>query len=182
MSSADLDRLEAPLLAAAWAEVGFGAKRTEISEVRWPHEIDYTFDVWNGGVCTKKEHTVRLYSGGNLTTMPSKLPGRLMTQPLAIAAMLGMVALGYACCADSPVSNMLLTPLGGRNIGIVILVVAVILHLAESVYCFFVIKQNLQQSVGAAMAWSFYAACVGWPVTRRVLQLKHVAKAPSKGK
>merc|ERR1711957_737005 len=105
-----------------------------------------------------------------------------MMQPLAIAALLGMVALGYACCVDSPVSNMLLAPVGGRNIGILILVVAVFLHLAESVFCFIVIKQNLQQPVGAAMAWSFYAACVGWPVTQKVLQLKRAAKAPSKGK
>ena len=174
-SSEQLSSLGAPLLAACWAEAGFGAKRPSVSGARWPKEVECSYIDCVGDACTKRSLWVKLYSGGKGTTMPNGLFARLITQPLSLAAIVGMVTLGVSVFADAaePASTVLLSLVGGRELGFYIFVAAVFAHVSEAAYCYWVL-QSLRQPLGACLAWAFLVSLVGWPVTRRVVQLKRV--------
>jgi hypothetical protein len=87
----------------------------------------------------------------------------------------GLVTLGVSVFADAaePASTVLLSLVGGRELGFYIFVAAVFAHVSEAAYCYWVL-QNLRQPLGACLAWAFLVSLVGWPVTRRVVQLKRV--------
>jgi len=174
-----LEALRAPLLAACWAEAGFGAKRPRVSQERWPHEIECTYIDCVGDVCNQRKLWVKLFGGGHLSTMPASLFMKLLTQPLSLACLAGMITLATSCFVESEVSTVLLMPVGGRDMGFIVLAAAVAAHLAESAYCFYVLTTALKQPLGATLAYCFLVLLVGWPVTRRVIQLKRAA-APSK--
>jgi len=172
--------LLAPLLAACWVEAGFGAKRPRISQERGTVEVEVSYIDCVGDVCNQRSLWVRLYSGGKLTTMPSGLPARLMMQPLALLALAGMSLLGCCLAVKSPVSDAVLSLLGGHDMGLIVFSFAVLAHLFESAYCFVILQGTLRQPLGATLAWSFMVALVGWPVSRHVIQLKKVVPKPSK--
>jgi hypothetical protein len=109
----------------------------------------------------------------------------------AILALLGSALLFKAACTRSfrsndslsncivfadaaePASTVLLSLVGGRELGFYIFVAAVFAHVSEAAYCYWVL-QSLRQPLGACLAWAFLVSLVGWPVTRRVVQLKRV--------
>lgn len=104
----------------------------------------------------------------------------LLTQPLAWAAIGGMVALGGACWVEGPrVCDVLLMPVGGRASGKFIFACAVLAHAAEALFALSVCKQ-LRMGMRAAASWALLVLLVGFPCLRWVLRLRPVAKAMSK--
>ena len=182
-SSAQALASGAPVLAACWAASGsFDAKRPRVVDAsRWPTALEVSYIACEGDTCEERRLTLRPHAGGRLSTLPPGLAGLLLRQPIALAALGGMLTLG-ACILLPPSrpTNAVLGLLGGPSIALAVFIAAVCAHIAEAGWCFAVLHFTLKQPIGTALGWYTLVSLVGWPITRRVVQLKRAAAALDK--
>ena len=99
----------------------------------------------------------------------ASLACRLLTQPIALAALGGMAILTTSCLVESGVTDTLLLPVGGRANGWFVLYAAVAAHAVEAVVAARITSRLPDGSLGAALRWACLVLLTGFPVLQHVL-------------
>lgn len=170
---------------AVWYEAGFEAKELRVtansSDPDDPTKLpEATYVVCRDAFCERVP--LKRYPVG------AQIPDgyflkKLMLQPLAIAAMVGMFLLMFSVDGTLPasVSEPLLSLVGGRKNGVSILVFAVLAHLGEAAFCLQRCTSHpLNQPVHGAIRYAWLTMLIGYPVLRWVNKLHHVAHEHNK--
>ena len=188
--AAFIERSRASILVACQKEHGLHVKQTALKRML-PNAFEARCIVCSGDTCTPK--TVRIpFSRGKLVDastvkssslkqllelLPPPVPDMgyttaLFTQPLAILAVIGMMLLGVSVAYEHPITNVLLTLIGGREsvMPTVVLNCALFAHAIEALFALNT-AMRLSPSIGVngVLTWAGLVFVVGYPVlgTRR---------------
>ena len=163
-----------------WQEAGFEATEMRVNDDPNGNEPECTYVVCKANYCER----VKLKEG----PMPAqivdvKLAKRLLFQPLALAACIGiMVLMG---CVDGTIPSSIATPLmdlvGGKQNALTIYALAILAHIFEALYAWYVcISRPLNQPKIYAIRWAWLVMLAGYPILRRLKQLRHIAQKHDK--
>ena len=142
--------------------------------------------VCSGDLCTPKTVRIPLSRNIKLTEiphipvlLPPPVPDmalliQLLTQPIAMLALGGMLLLSYAVYVQNAVTDQLLALVGGRESGVptFLFYAAWIAHAVESFVAWVVAVRLKNCTIWGALRWSVPAFLVGFPVLSQVLRLQ----------
>jgi len=179
-------KFQTALRVACWRIAGLGAKNPKLvktiqNDGVWAAEVRVT--TCNGDICAITNLTVPLADGSTPARpiLPeagpdTRLTFKLLTQPAAIAAIVGLLTL-LLCVLNvsNPVAALLLSLVGGEWWGKVVLAAAMAAHFLEGLFVYFICLFELKLSFSASKDWAALVLAVGFPVTRWVLKLRHKA-------
>ena len=209
MAPFDVAAHGASLLQHSWEHAGLGAQRPALRSIDESGNLIVACTVCQGDMCTVRPFCVQTAASsaaeaeGRLDELlilqpPSlRLVGRLLTQPLAIAAVGGMallaalVALAESWAPAAIPLRLLGSPLlsGTSHNGAAALVAAVVAHVGEALYALHLCGYGplgsasggaaggLRMSGPAASIWAALVLVVGGPVLICLLRLKRAADA-----
>ena len=184
------EQARASLLVESQRRYGLDVKLPSVTRV-YTTAVQVSCVVCDGGSCRRSTFRIPFVDGmsvrraDELRGVPLLLPHptpdfslavRLLTQPLAIAAICGVTLLTY-CLVSPPTAgtDALLRLVGGRasDMPVLVLLCAHAAHVVEAAIAFFEARR-LVPSIGlaGAMRWSGLVLLVGYPVLRHVLALR----------
>ena len=164
----------AATLMASWMQTGsfdVKIKKTELSGDE--SEVRVTCIVCSGDLCEKQE--LRLFPPPRDLCLTARLLIQLLAQPLAIASASCFMLLAASCIFPSVFTDAVLSLVGGRSNGWLVLTAANAAHVFESAVAFAVMIR-LGAGARAAVGWSLLTALIGFPVLRHVLVLRKTAE------
>lgn len=184
--------LVAPLALSMWSQGGFAASQPRvISPSAFPEAVgcEYQLDGGNktfflplsarASSCHEKCSLNDLIEPVQLAP-DVRLLCRIYLQPIAILALSGMALLTWCCFDENRYSDALLTLVGGRSNGWLLLIAAHAAHLCEaSVAMYSCLTGPHRLPLSAALRWSFPVCFVGYPALQWVFELN---KAGQDGK
>lgn len=173
--------LQPQLQLALWSHIGFDATRPRVTSVSWVPEpkVRVSFIHCKDGACTEKSCSLVLCKGYTkldeaLSAAPdARLTRRLLTQPLALLLLGGLALLGMCLLLQSQgTESFLEAVLGGREVAWWIFKWAYLAHMVEACCAVLLLKKACAIPTMDALHWGCLVAFVGYPVTRRVWQLR----------
>lgn len=160
--------MSAAQMVAVWAEVGLAA-----SHMKSKADGEVAYTLCQGDVCERKTTAVSANANGSLSL---KLLGRLYFQPIALLAVGGMLLLSLCLCVENSVTDQILALAGGREVGMYILVAAVVAHLLEGCFALYICTQKLRFSATVSLHWCTHVIVCGYPILQWVLKLQKHAE------
>ena len=164
----------AALTVAVWDEAGLHASHVQAKGTT-DGVLHAAYTICQGDLCERKSLHV---PAASLSGAPSlRLTHRMLTQPVALAAVGGMILLTTCCLVVSEETNRLLDLVGGREWGWFILFAALAAHAFEGFIAFI---QCLRVGFGfaAAVQWGVLTSVTGFPILRWVLKLPTPKQQP----
>ncbi len=174
------------ILVTAWSELDLSAKDPKVVKL-FPNAIEASCVTCTGDVCSRKTFKVPLDQGMaiyNSSSLPlvslflpravpnGKLGLRLLKQPLAIAAIAGMLLLAACVLIEAPLTDKLLTLVGGRDgYAWPLLRIACAMHCIEAIVALYISATLPRGEVAYSMQWALLVLLAGYPVLRFVLRL-----------
>ena len=151
----------AATLMASWMQTGsfdVKIKKTELSGDE--SEVRVTCIVCSGDLCEKQE--LRLFPPPRDLCLTARLLIQLLAQPLAIASASCFMLLAASCIFPSVFTDAVLSLVGGRSNGWLVLAAANAAHVFESAVAFAVMIR-LAAGARAAVGWSLLTFFLGFP-------------------
>ena len=174
----------AALLALAWREVGLGASQPRLVALG-ADSIQLECVLCSGDTCEKRRLAVPLPTRSKpptadelsawLATRLDRPPVAAFTQPIALLAFGGILALGSLLAFPSPLTDIPLALLGGRTNGMGVFALAQLAHVIEALIALSASRQ-LRIRPSACAAWTGAVLLVGFPILRLLLKLQRTGK------
>jgi hypothetical protein len=155
-------------LCVAMSEAGLGV----VPSVKVDEKSgDIAYTVCQGDLCERR----KVKAGSGAGQPDGRLVWRLLTQPIALAAIFGMALLAAITCFDAGATgDALLSLVGGRDNGRLILKYACYAHIGEGLVALVLSAGPLGFSPAAACRFWVLVTIVGFPILHHELALRRI--------